>query len=740
MNFLFITFVTIFAAASSWADTGTLVYSTYLRYGFYPVSIANDSSGNVYLAGNVVLDASTNQTGVLVEKLDPQGAQRIYTRYLAGSVTDNAGGIAVDRAGNAYVVGTAYSPDFPVTTGAPPTTASTDTRRSFLTKLDPNGEILFSTLLGGAVPSGAQAVAVTAQGLILVSGNAQGPGFPVTANAYNVPDTTGRPYLIELDSSGAKVIFSATGIGGSAIAFDPSGNIYVAGNTARLDYPTTPGAYQTTFHLAFYCFGLCQIGFAGVNQYVTKLKPDGSSLIYSTAVSGSSGGQTVNAGLAVDAAGNAYLTGIAWGDYPFTVAPPQGAPALPAFLTKLDPAGQNVLFSIPIGGAGVQVGGDGAVYAAGSYNAFSPRSFLGDPMQVQPPPAGSTAIPRQCQVNNTVIVSEAYVSRVDASSGAVLGTQIIEGSNVTTAAIAVSGTKAWIAGLTAQADVPITPGALVPTSVRSGPFSGAYLGAVDFSQPAPAMAAPQIACIADAANGSHIGPVAPKQLISIFGSNLGPAMGAVAPNGSATSIAGVSVTFDGVPGNLLYVSSSQINVAVPKILAGQGFTTVQIVTGDGKTPARKVSVTAVEPSLFAIRSDGICPSSILQLGPSLFLSARNQDGGMNSCAAPAKAGSVVSVFLNGDGVLQSGALNLLPVTVRVGGLSSEVLNIAAENDFIVRVDFRLPAAVMPAGLAPYRVELTAIQNFVDIPVGPLAVPQITGNSIPAVSPYIWVSP
>ncbi len=213
----------------------------------------------------------------------------------------------MDRAGNAYVVGMTYSPDFPVTTGAPPTTASTDTRRSFLTKLDPNGEVLFSTLLGGTAPSGAQAVAVTAQGLILVSGNAQGPGFPVTASAYNVPDTTGRPYLMELDSSGAKVIFSATGIGGSAIAFDPSGNIYVAGNTARLDYPTTPGAYQTTFHLAFYCFGLCQIGFAGVNQHVTKLKPDGSSLIYSTAVSGSSGGQTVNAGLAVDAAGNAYL-------------------------------------------------------------------------------------------------------------------------------------------------------------------------------------------------------------------------------------------------------------------------------------------------------------------------------------------------------------------------------------------------------------------------------------------------
>lgn len=731
--------VAILGVAFSCAESpGTLVYSTYLRDGFSPVAIATDVSGNIYLAGNVILDAGTKQTGVLVEKLDPQGAQRIYTRYLAGSGSDSAGAIAVDRAGNAYVVGTAYSPDFPVTTGAPPTTASSDTRRSFLTKLDPTGEVVFSTLLGSAVPSGAQAVAVTAQGLILVSGNAQGPGFPVTANAYNVPDTTGRPYLMELDSSGAKVIFSAAGIGGSAIALDPSGNIYVAGNTTRLDYPTTPGAYQTTFHLAFYCFGLCQIGFAGVNQYVTKVKSDGSSLIYSTAVSGSSGGQTVNAGLAVDAAGNAYLTGIAWGDYPYTLAPPQGAPALPAFLTKLDPAGQNVLFSIPVGGAGVQVGADRSVYAAGSYNVFDPRLFLGDPTQPQLPPAGSIAIPTQCQVNNTVVVSEAYVSRVDASSGAILGTQVIESSNVTAAGIALSGTKAWIAGSTAQADVPITPGSLAPAGLRSGPLPGAYLGAVDFSQPAPA-AAPQIACIADAANGSHLGPMAPNQLISIFGSNLGPAMGAVAPNASTTSLAGVSVTFDGVPGNLLYVSSSQINVSVPKIPTGHTFSVVQIVTSDGKTLARELPVTAIEPSLFTFFSDS-CPSSILDVGHSRFVTARNQDGGMNSCSAPAKAGSVLSIFLNGDGVSPSGNLNLLPVTVQVGGVSSEVLNIAAENDFIVRVDFRLPAVVMPVGLAPYRVELTVIQNGVDIPVGPLAVPQISGTVIPAAPPYIWVSP
>jgi uncharacterized protein (TIGR03437 family) len=731
------------AFADTSGSSGTLVYSTYLRGGFAPAAIATDATGNVYLTGNVVVHAITNQTGVLVEKLNPQGTQQIYVRYLAGSGSDSAGAIAVDNAGSAYVVGTAYSVDFPVTTGASPGTASTDPRRSFLTKFDANGEVVFSTLLGGAVPSAAQAVALTPQGQILVSGTANGSGFPATVGAYSVPDSSGRPYLIELDASGSKVIFSATGIGGSAIALDPSGNIYVAGNTARLDYPTTPGAYQTTFYSKFFCFGLCQIGFAGVNQYVTKVNPAGSKLIYSTAVSDPTpgGGQIVNAGLAVDAAGNAYLTGIAWGDYPYTVAPPQGAPALPAFLTKLDSAGQNLLFSIPVGGAGAQVGLDGVVYAAGNYNAFNPHIFLGNPRQVQPLPMASVGIPALCQANNANIISEAYISRVDGTTGNVLGTQVIEGSNVTAIAIALAETKVWIAGSTSQADVPITPGALGPLNLRPGPLPGAYLGAMDFSQPTPASPAPQVGCIVDAANGSHVGPVAPNQLISLFGSNLGPAVGVAASNGSAESLSGVSVTFDSVPAKLLYVSSSQINVAVPKIATGQGSTVVQIVTSDGKTPPRRLPVTPIQPSLFTdLSNSAICKSSTS--GTILFLAARDQDGAMNSCSAPAKAGSIVSVFLNGVGALQPSNVNLLPVTVTVGRWSAEVVNVAAENDFVTRVDFRLPV-MMPEDLSTFKIEMTVSQNGADIPVGPFAVAQITGTNIPAGLPLntnIWVKP
>src|SRR5579863_8476901 len=211
-----------------------LTYSTYLRDSFTPSAIATDSSGNIYLAGSVVIDPSTTQTTVLVEKLNPQATQYLYVRYLGGSGSDSASALAVDRAGNAYVAGVTTSPDFPVTSGGnfgTPTIPGTS-ERSFVFKLDPNGQLVFSDLLGGSTNSFAQAVAVTASGQVLVSGTSVQTGFPSTTGVYSVPDTSFRPYLLELDPSGANVVFSATGIGGNSLAVDSSGNIYMAGTTS----------------------------------------------------------------------------------------------------------------------------------------------------------------------------------------------------------------------------------------------------------------------------------------------------------------------------------------------------------------------------------------------------------------------------------------------------------------------------------------------------------------------------
>ena len=338
------------AVGASTPTAPALTYSTYLRDNFRPAAMATDSSGNLYLAGNTTVDPAASQTTVLVIKLNPQANQFLYLRYLGGAVSDAASAIAVDTAGNAYIAGGTQSPDFPVTAGGhlgtPPTTGLA---RSFVTKLDPSGNVVFSDLLGGSAASGADAVAVTPAGQVIVSGTIQSAGFPTTPGTDSVSNSVNHPYLLELDATGTKLIFSAAGIGGNAIALDSAGNIYVAGSTTLPDYPTTPGVYQTTFPVSQSCTVSCQTPPQGFNQYVTKVDATGSKLIYSTSLSGAS--YRLNGGLAVDSAGNAYVTGVAGPGYPYTVTPSSipalpgpGGPANPSalpFLSKLDATGQT---------------------------------------------------------------------------------------------------------------------------------------------------------------------------------------------------------------------------------------------------------------------------------------------------------------------------------------------------------------------------------------------------------------
>src|SRR3984957_1771065 len=505
-----------FCAGLAFAATAptfpALTYSTYLRGSFTPNAIATDSSGNIYLAGNAIVNASTSQTTVLVVKLNPQASQYLYVRYLGGSVNDNANAIAVDSAGDAYVAGVTTSPDFPVTSGgnlgSAPTTGN---ELSYVAKLDPDGQLVFSDLLGGSTNSYPQAVAVNAAGQVLVSGISVGSGFPSTPGVYSVANTAFSPYLLELDPTGTKIVFSATGIGGNAITFDSSGNIYMAGTTSSLTYPTTPGSYQPAFPVFQTCFAPCTGSFQGPNQYVTKLDPTGSKLIFSTAVSGT--GNTVNEGLAVDAAGNVYLTGLAGAGYPFTVVPPAiplgpalaalATPALP-FLSKLDPAGQKLLFSVPVGGLGVQVDANGFAYVGGIFGSMA-NYYVGANLPAL------ASLPTACLLPHTSIGKSAYVSQVDGASGNVLGSQFIGGSTLTITGVALSGgtlsgSTPWLAGATNLPDFPFTPNALTSSNLGPNPLPGAYLGAVDFAEPAfRTEGTPQIGCIVDAANLAQAG-------------------------------------------------------------------------------------------------------------------------------------------------------------------------------------------------------------------------------------------
>jgi len=740
---------------AAWPRSG-VTYSTYLRDGFTPSAIATDSSGNVYLAGSAIVDAATSQTAAMVVKLNPTGAQYLYVRTVGGSASDAASGIAVDSMGNAYVTGTTSSADFPFTPGGQTgTLPAANQTRAFLIKFDPQGELLFSDVLGNVSTTGL-AVAVAADGAILVSGLSSSAGLVASSSAYSVSNTNGRPFLMKLNAAGSSLVFTATGIGGNALALDSAGNIYMAGSTVDTDYPTTPGAYQSVLDTVFICYGLCQLSIPGTNQYVTKVDPAASKLIYSTGVG--SQYQTVNNGLAVDAAGNAYVTGVAYGEYNWTVTQRVAAQVAP-FLTKLDAAGATALYSIQIGGAGVALGAQGDVFVGGAYNEI----YLGILPAGPPPslPLGVTSLPARCMTNNITTFSEGYVSRLDAATGNVLSTVLVDGSNASAAGVAFAGgASAWLAGPTSEADTPITPGAITPAPLRAGSLPGAYLAEANFSVNPTAVnpaAAPQVACVVDNANEARISVIAPSQLLTLFGSGLGPATGVAAAGYSTTSLAGVTVTFDDVPGTLLYVSSSQINVAVPagvSFLNSQGsqnLSTMQVSVNGADGSPRALPVVPSNPSLFGELSGTVssCTVGDITYYGAFTDLAINADGTVNSCLHRATPGAVISFFVNGLGVdfsfdmTRAWAPSQIPVAVTIGQWSAEVVNVSSLNPFMWQVDVRVPAEVAQSSLFLFPV--TMDMNFTNgvMAVGPLTVqPASPSYTIPG-TPFplsVWISP
>jgi uncharacterized protein (TIGR03437 family) len=677
ISLLFCSALAFTAAAQTFP---ALTYSSFLRNNFTPRAIATDFAGNIYMTGGAILDESTAQSSVLLVKLNPQASGYVYVRYLGGSVNEFANAIFVDSGGNAYITGVTSSPDFPVTSGGNfGTVPSTGTERSFVAKFDARGELVFSDLLGGSANSVGQAIAVNDSGQVLVSGTSIASGFPSTPGAFSVSDTAFAPYLLELDPTGQKIVFSATGIGGSAIAVDRSGNIYVAGTTGSLTYPTTSGTYQPTFPVFQTCLAPCHGSFQGPNQYVTKVDPTGAKLIFSTAVSGT--GSTLNQGLAVDTAGNVYLTGLAGTGYPFTVTPPKAplgpalanlaTPALP-FLTKLDPAGQKLLYSVPVGGMGVQVDSNGFAYVGGILGLFS-----GFDVAAHLPALAK--LPAECLPQELTRAQSAYAAKVD-TSGNVLESQFIGGSTLAITGVALSGSTLWIAGPTTSADFPSSPNALTVSNVKPTSQPGAYLGAVDFSAPQAPTGTPQIGCILDSADLAQAGPLAPFQLLTIFGSGLGPTQAQTAPAGGSTTLGGVSVTIGSMTSPLLYVSENQINVAVPRIQVNPSGALMQ-VTVNGLSSRLQFGTTAANPSLFVI------PGSYQSNSQEFVARALNADGSVNTPANPAQRGSVISVFVNGFST-DPGARLEPPLLYAAGRWA--VTNYSQTNEFVLRVDLQVP--------------------------------------------------
>ena len=297
-----------------------------------------------------------------------------------------------------------------------------------------------------------------------------------------------------------------------------------------------------------------------------------------------------------------------------------------------------------------------------------------------------SSLPTACPLPDLTNGKAAYVSQVD-PSGNVLASQYIGGSALGITGVALAGTAStgftlWIAGAANLINFPFSPNALTGLDLSAQSLPGAYLGAVNFLPTQPS-GTPQVGCLVDTANLEPAGPIVPNQLVTIFGSGLGPTTPVTATDSSTTSLGGVTVTFGSLPATLLYVSANQINLAVPLVPEGPALTTMQVTVNGVPSQPLAFPVVSANPTLFAV------PGSYNTTVQEFEALAINADGSVNSAANPAQLGSAISVFVNGLAI--DPLVSYDPPLFYTGG-GWALLNYKPINTYVMQVNLQAPTS------------------------------------------------
>jgi uncharacterized protein (TIGR03437 family) len=582
------------AMLSTWtamaADSSFLLgvdYSEWLTHGGGSPAvsqIATDSSGDLYIEWT----DSFNASGSWVTKLSADGKTRLWENQLAFVTTT----MAVDPAGGVYVIPVVQPPG----------------SSSYVVKLSADGTgVAWKSPVGFYPP-----LAVDSQG-----------------RAYVAASHNGGAEVVRLNAAGSAVEYTAEVAGGpTSIAVDASGTAFVAG------LRPTQESYE---------------------EFLAQLAPDGSAGFY-TILAQDDDIPVV----ALDANGDAV------------VFSPAGV--VRGVLRRVDSTGSVTLSTATSFAGGFAVDAAGNAYITGQING-----------QLYP-------------VRNSLATCGSTLLSVFAPDGTILQTTYIPGAgSANYPALIATGPNSTVF-LTTPSGAGFAP-------TQAGPFPAGSSGSnilLSLSLNANAQIQP-LTCLGNAASYGT-GPIAPGEMVTLIGNDLGPQRGisllATLRNPLPKQAGNVVVTFGGTPAPLLWVQDAQINAVVPwSLTPGQ---TTQICVSYNGTPTNCLTwpVAQTAPGVFTM--DGV------------YAYALNQDGTVNSAANPAPPGSIVAVWATGLGPItpvqaDGSAVGFpLPDNVLAAGVEEQIQNQLAPTTFTTGLEL---LDVTYAGPAPYMVAGESQINF-----------------------------
>jgi hypothetical protein len=749
-----------------------LVYSTYLggttaimaggQAQDYPNGIAVDTSFQAYVVGQTFdtdfpVTASAFETtqqakanSAFLFVFNAAGSGPVYSTYMGaemGAISSTAVGVAVDNLGGAYLTGNTNSFNFPVTPGAFETTFPSNSEFSpwvtkFNTLLTGNSSVAYSSFLGGSgntalMSDTAYAIAVDSMGDAYATGDTVSTDFPTMAPFQGTLNGPENAYVTEFNPTGTGVL-SSTYLGGSdmdggtAITVDASGSAYVSGSASSTDFPTTPGAFQTTL--------------GGVTDaFVTKFAVGGgvSTLSYSTYLGGSSP-DTPNA-IAVDLLGDAYVGGQTFStNFPVLNAfqpTNQGASTESSngFISQLNPTGSALVFSSYIGGSGNSASGISGDQVYGVGLDASDNIYLGGETVSTNFPVVN---PFQATLGG---LEDAFVAEVNTSPITVMPTALAFGNVVE--------------GVTSPAmNLTVTNGSSSTISVTSVSITGTNAG--DFAATISSGCAPILAggtcTVAVTFKPSTVGPEsASLQLITTASENPGPVAltGTGVTSTPTVTLSPTSLTF---PAQTVGTTSSAMSVTLTNT-GGSNLTITSItVTGTNAPDFSQINTCGIvdpggsctitvtfTPSIVGLESADISIADNAPNSPQTVPLSGTGAAGPAAVLTPASltfpsqivntASAAMTVTLSNPGTV---ALAITSITVTGANASSFSQTNTCGSTLAAGANCPIMVVFDPTTTGT----LTANINVADNAPGTPQMAALTGTGTPSASPSVSFSP